>query len=133
MIDLKERGRKGGLIGGRSKSKAKAAASRKNGNHEKAGRERTRTLGEMLLRRKLNAKEHDVIREGFFKLSPEERVMFKKFFFGHKLSWPENQIGGYFDLNIKEKDKFSFPTNPSEKMRHILRKFRLEARWRLSR
>ncbi|MGH9638045.1 MAG: hypothetical protein ACRD72_24675, partial [Candidatus Angelobacter sp.] len=80
MIDLKERGRKGGLVGGHSKSKAKVQAARKNGDHPKAGRERTRTLGESLLRMKLTGAEHEVIREAFFKLAKDEQVLFKKFY-----------------------------------------------------
>jgi hypothetical protein len=82
MVDLSERGRKGGLVGGLSKSAAKVKAARKNGNHQDAGRKRTRTLGETLLRRKLSNAEHELIREAFFQLQPDEQTVFKKFYFG---------------------------------------------------
>jgi hypothetical protein len=127
MIDLKERGRKGGLVGGRSKSKAKVQAARKNGSSIDAGRKRTRTLGEMLLRRKLDAKQHDVIREGFVQLTLKEQESFQKFFFGPKECWPKH----YLELSTMDVKRGT--AHPDTRMRHILRKFRLVARWQLSR
>ena len=126
MVDLSERGRKGGLVGGLSKSAAKVKAARKNGNHQDAGRKRTRTLGETLLRRKLTSAEHELIREAFFQLHPDEQIVFKKFFFGPKEFWPHQ----YFDLNTTTLRRGT--QHPNARMRHILRKFRLVARWRLA-
>lgn len=125
MIDIKERGRKGGLVGGRSKSKTKAQAARKNGSSPDAGRKRTRTLGESLLRQKLNSREHKVIREAFVQLTLREQETFQTFFFGPKEFWPKH----YLELTTMDVKRGT--AHPDARMRHILRKFRLVARWQL--
>jgi hypothetical protein len=125
MIDLKERGRKGGLKGGCSKSKAKVRAARKNGSSLDAGRKRTRSLGESLLRRKLTGAEHEQIREAFFQLTLAEQESFKRFFFGPEKFWPKHYLE-FNTMNVKRGT-----ARPNVKMQYILRKFRLMARWRL--
>ena len=112
-----------GRKGGRAKTPAKRAASRENGKmswtSERNGRPRTRTLGEFLLRQKLDADQHLVIREAFFRLTPREESAFKEHFGlqGH----PEPD-----EMN------FSFPrSKPSAFVRYIIKKLLLIARWLL--
>jgi hypothetical protein len=54
-----------GHVGGLSRSAAKVRAARRNGRKStKGGRKPTRTLAEMLLRRKLSPTEHRLINKG---------------------------------------------------------------------
>jgi hypothetical protein len=128
MVDLSKRGRKGGLVGGRSKSPAKARTARKNGSE--GGRERKSTLAEHILRRKLTPKEHEVIREGFLRLTKKEREHFREFFGLPLGEMRKNSVEPYFDpTTVNEGVR---PSKSDPRMRHILRKFRLVARWRLA-
>lgn len=109
-----------GRKGGRSKSLAKQKAARENGAH--GGRARTRTLGEFLLRQKFDSSEqYDALREAFFRLRDRERKALKEYF-GISPQYPE--------LNIT--DFVLHKRKPGAEMQHIIKKFRLEARWLLS-
>jgi hypothetical protein len=109
-----------GRKGGRSKSAAKTKAARENAAH--GGRLRTRTLGEFLLRQKFDTNEqYNALREAVFRLTTREQKFFREYF-----GIPEH----YLDLTIK--DFISHKRKPGAEMGHIIKKFRLEARWLLS-
>lgn len=117
-----------GIKGGKSRTARKRRAARKNGRS--GGRERQSTLAEFILRRKLTPEQHKVVAEGFFRLTYSERNAFRKFFTlnpGVKIK--KDGIEPYFDPATKDGVR---PTKPTPQMRHILRKFRLIARWRLA-
>lgn len=104
---------------GRSTSPAKKKAARQNG--KKGGRPHTRTLGEYLLRQKLNKDQHSGIREAVFRLTSREQKWFMEYF-GLPKHYPELGTTA-FTLHRRK---------PGAEMQHIIAKFRLMARWLLS-
>jgi hypothetical protein len=104
---------------GRSTSTAKKRAARQNG--KKGGRPHTRTLGEFLLRQKLNKDQHNAIREAVFRLTSREQKWFKDYF-GLPKYYPEL---GTTDFTLHRQ-------KPGAEMQHIITKFRLMARYLLS-
>ncbi len=89
-------------------------AARKNG--QQGGRKRNRTLGETLLRRKLNPTDGKAIDEAYMQLTMREQEKFRKYF-----GLPNNP---HLDAS-----DFASPTRkPAPEMQHIFRKFRLVAR-----
>lgn len=117
LINAQEAGRKGG----QAKTKAKVAASRKNGKKsKKGGRPRTRTLGELLLRQPLDRDQHNAIREAVLRLTTREQKWFKEYF----------GLPQYPDLDVM--NIVSHKRKPGAEMQHIIQKFRLMARWLIS-
>jgi hypothetical protein len=98
---------------------AKRRAARANGRKSKnGGRPRIYTMTESIMRRKLSASEHHLLREAFLRLTLKEQNTFKK----------------YFRLDERNPDMASINVphrNPNPRMKHILRKFRLMARFLL--
>jgi len=116
-------GRKGGLKGGLSRSSAKRRASRANGAD--GGRPRTRTLGEMLLRRSLNKDEHHKVCLAYLDLTKDERRRLNLFFFGQSWTWPHYAFDWSGATNLRL-------AQPNEGMRFLLKKLRLMARRRIA-
>lgn len=116
-----------GSKGGSSTSPAKRRAARKNGElctrSSENGRPRTLTLAESILRRKLSKEQHGQVREAYARLTIREQRIFKKFF-RLDLAW----------LHYPSMDTKAFVPHrkPNERMQHILRKFRLVARYLLA-
>ena len=88
----------------------------------KGGRPRTRSLGETLLRRRLNKEQHQILREAFLRLTDRERSSFREHFGFSKDAYVELDV---YDFSTRKR-------RPSGGMQHILKKFRLEARYLLA-
>lgn len=133
--------RLGGLRGGKSKSKAKKAAARRNG--KKGGRKAgsgSRTLGEFLLRRKLNPQQHETAAEGYFHLRSDkdgkglgarsEKVQFSKWF-GVDPHAPNEDGIVYVPYFLKTKTYNRRKPKSGTGMDLILQKFLSVARYKL--
>jgi len=111
MTRFKKWGRKGG----RAKTEAKAQAVRQNGL--RGGRPKTRTLAERLLRRKISAKQYELVDEAFrLALTREEQEQVLSHFWTHGDS-----------LNTRE----YIWTSPDYPVRGLVRQFFVEADKRL--
>jgi hypothetical protein len=116
-----------GKKGGEARTPAKRKAAKKNGTL--GGRPRKSTVGEHIMRRKLSRDEHHAIGEAFFRLTRSERDIFRKFYglpLGEKR---KNRMEPYFDAATVDGIRAN---KPNKRMSHILKKFRLMARWRLA-
>lgn len=113
--------------GGRSRSKAKAEAARKNG--AKGGRERQSTLAEFIMRRHLTKAEHNAVREGFLNLTPTEKDIFRKMFGLEQLKKGKYVPEPWFNPATPDGVR---PTNLSKRRRYILNKVRFVARFHIS-
>ena len=118
MIYAVDAGRRGGLKGGKASTTKKRTAARANG--KLGGRPPTRTFWECILRRPLSHNEHSRVFEAFFELTKREQKLFKAHF-----RLPE----GSPEIDTD----FRYPKQkPAGRMRHILKRLRLSARWLLS-
>ena len=116
-----------GTLGGSSASPAKQRAARANGRKSKGaennGRPRTRTLGEVILRRRLAPKDYAALNEAWQQLTLSE-----KDWFAMRYGFPQGKYRNVPDLRARD---YRATGKPSPAMRHILRKLRLVANFEL--
>ena len=116
-----------GMEGGWSCSPAKRAAARANGCKSKGaednGRPRTRTLGEVILRRKLAHTDYRALAEAWVQLKNTE-----KDWFAMRYGFAPGGYRNAPDLHTRD---YRATGKPSAAMRHILRKLRLVANYEL--
>jgi hypothetical protein len=116
-----------GMEGGWSCSPAKRAAARLNGRKSKGaennGRPRTRTLGEVLLRRKMDPADYAALKEAFVQLTLTEQDLFRQHY-GFARGWGKNAP----DMTTRD---YRAASMASDTMRHVQRKMRLVANYRL--
>jgi len=131
-----------GSAGGRSSSATKRRAARANGRLSD-GRPRTRTLGEMILRRKLKPQDYSphvtgaALYEAWLTLTPTERAAFnQRYLRAQYRTRSEKKFRKLFHAQSTFPDfrtKHYNPVGkPSEVMSYILRKFRMAARHHLA-
>jgi hypothetical protein len=116
-----------GKKGGEARTPAKQKAARRNG--AKGGRPRKSTLAEHILRRKLTRDQHQVIAEAFHRLTRTERDAFRKFYGLPPGEMRKKAMEPYFDPMTTDGIRAN---KPNIRMRHILKKFRLMAHYRLA-
>ena len=116
-----------GMLGGWSCSPAKQRAARANGRKsrgaENNGRPRTRTLGEVILRRKLAPKDYAALAEAWVQLSLSE-----KDWFAMRYGFAQGKYCNVPDLRTRD---YAAVGKPGPAMRHVLRKLRLVANYEL--
>jgi hypothetical protein len=116
-----------GMEGGWSCSPAKRAAARANGRKSKGaennGRPRSRTLGEVILRRKLAPADYRALGEAWIQLKNTEKDWFAMRY-GFK-------PGGYRNVPDMRMRDYRAVGKASAAMQHVLRKMRLVARYEL--
>src|SRR5882762_6957494 len=110
-----------GMEGGWSCSPAKRAAARLNGRKSKGaennGRPRTRTLGEVILRRDLAAADYAALDEAWQQLTLSE-----KDWFAMRYGFAQGRYRNVPDLRTRD---YRVIGKPSAAMRHVLRKLRM--------
>lgn len=124
-----------GAVGGAKTSDAKRRAAKQNG--KRGGRPRQTTLAEHILRRKLTREEHQLVAEGFLRLSLSEQESFRKFFDLERMQTTlvgrrgkqKLKVAPYFKAHTTDGIR---PSRASKRMQVILRKFRLTARYLLA-